>query len=419
MVKVPVPTFIRAMTGVPVPWGLSWMAPAKVVLVLRAPIWKVLVPDPLKPPSVVAVLVPDRLPNCTVGVAVAAVSINPNEPLMFQEAAALPVLAALPVPPLSDHMIPRAVEGSEKLPVKPLLLPYSLIVCACGVVLARARVPAPEMLPDKLTLAVRISADSVPPDAITMGVLNVAVVALATPLDSCNVPEFIVVVPVKVEMLVRMMVDVPARVRPDDPANTLPIDALALAVILPEVLVMVPPDRVKVRLAAGLNVRDWAVCVPDTVTVPAAPVPGLPPKMAAAEGLHATSVRPLLKVQVLLVPVVFQVPLPLSMRLLAAVASHTKPDADPFKAQNIFCSFCVLAERQQNKGGNIYNSLRIFIFRSYIIQVLIIVIPYCPVITGAIVKIAEDVCRIGGRRQRCDPSTAVDDFGTGRQRQGP
>src|SRR5882724_4395007 len=111
------------MTGVPVAWGLSWMAPAKVVLVLSAPICKVLVPEPLKPPMVVAEFDPDKLPSCTVGVAAAAVSINPNEPLRSQEAAALPVFAALPAPPLSDHIMPRVVEGSEKFPVKPLLSP--------------------------------------------------------------------------------------------------------------------------------------------------------------------------------------------------------------------------------------------------------------------------------------------------------
>jgi len=99
------------------------MAPANVVLVFKAPTWKVLVPDPLKPPSVVAELVPDKLPSCTVDVAAPAVSIKSNAPLRFQEAAALPVLAALPVPPLSDHISPLVVEGSEKLPVKPLLLP--------------------------------------------------------------------------------------------------------------------------------------------------------------------------------------------------------------------------------------------------------------------------------------------------------
>ena len=59
-----------------------------------------------------------------------------------------------------------------------------------------ARVPEPEMAPDKFTLALRISAASVPPDAITMGVLKVGVRALAVPLDNTNVPEFTVVVPV-------------------------------------------------------------------------------------------------------------------------------------------------------------------------------------------------------------------------------
>ena len=123
MVRVPVPIFVSAMTGVPVAWGLSWMAPAKVVLVLSAPTWKVLVPEPPKPPRVVAEFDPERLPNCMVGVAAPAVSINPKVPLRVHEAAALPVLAALPAPALSDHIIPRLVEGAEKLPVKPLLLP--------------------------------------------------------------------------------------------------------------------------------------------------------------------------------------------------------------------------------------------------------------------------------------------------------
>src|SRR5580692_1907374 len=100
------------------------------------------------------------------------------------------------------------------------------------------------------------------------------------------------------------MTPAPVRVRPEDPASVQLIDAVSLAVIMPEVLVMVPPVSVKFPLAEGLNTRDCTVCVPVTVTVPAAPVPGLPPKMAVAPDLHSRSVIPLLKVQVLLV--VFQ-----------------------------------------------------------------------------------------------------------------
>src|ERR1700722_16233260 len=49
-VSVPVPTFIKAMVGVPVACGLSSIAPAKLVLVFSAPTWKVLRPEPPKPP---------------------------------------------------------------------------------------------------------------------------------------------------------------------------------------------------------------------------------------------------------------------------------------------------------------------------------------------------------------------------------
>ena len=63
-------------------------------------------------------------------------------------------------------------------------------------VLARLRVPAPEMLPDRLTLAVRISAASVAPGAMTTGVARVGSKVLTTPLDNTRVPEFRVVVPV-------------------------------------------------------------------------------------------------------------------------------------------------------------------------------------------------------------------------------
>ena len=120
---MPVPTFVNAMVGVPVVCGLSWISPEKLVFVFSAPTWKVFIPEPPKPPRVAVDVDPDRLPNWTVGVAAPAVSIKPNVPLMSQEAEALPVFAALAGACPSDHIIPRVVAGSEKLPVKPLLFP--------------------------------------------------------------------------------------------------------------------------------------------------------------------------------------------------------------------------------------------------------------------------------------------------------
>src|ERR1700733_4310059 len=119
--------------------------------------------------------------------------------------------------------------------------------------------------------------------------------------------------------------------------------ALAFAMMLPLLLVIVEPVRVKLPLATGAKVRDCTVWAVARVTVPAAPVPGLPPKMAAAPERHTMSVRPLLNVQFLLA--LFHVPLPLSIRPLLSVLSHVKAAAEPLRAQNIFCSFCAKAGR--------------------------------------------------------------------------
>ena len=62
--------------------------------------------------------------------------------------------------------------------------------------MAMLSVPGPEMAPDKFILPVRMSAASVPPDAITIGVVRVGVIEPAVPLDNTNVPELMVVVPV-------------------------------------------------------------------------------------------------------------------------------------------------------------------------------------------------------------------------------
>lgn len=211
-------------------------------------------------------------------------------------------------------------------------------------------VPGPEMAPERLIFP-EISPESVAPEWMKMGVLSVTTVELVIPLDSSRVPEFMVVVPVYVVATFKVTTPVPTSVRPEDPASVQLIDALSLAVIKPEVLMMVPPVSVKFPLAAGLKTRDCTVCVPVTVTVPGTPVPGLPPKMAVAPDLHSRSVIPLLKVQVWLV--VFQVPLPLSIRLLPVVLSQVKADADPFRAQKVFCSFCAMAGKQQSITGNI------------------------------------------------------------------
>ena len=61
---------------------------------------------------------------------------------------------------------------------------------------ARLRVPLPVMAPDKLILPSEISAETVPPELITIGVVSVGVVEFATPLDNTRVPELTVVVPV-------------------------------------------------------------------------------------------------------------------------------------------------------------------------------------------------------------------------------
>src|SRR5882724_3261114 len=185
--------------------------------------------------------------------------------------------------------------------------------------LIRLSVPGPEILPERLIFPV-MSAASVAPEAMETAVVREGTVEFAIPLASTRVPEFTVVVPVYVVVPPIVKVAVPASVRPEDPPIVLLIVALALAVMAPEVLVMVPPVRVKFPLAEELKARDWAVCVPETVTVPAAPVPGLPPKIAAAPACHNLLVTPLLMLQL---PVtVFQVPLPLSVRLLLAVLSQ-------------------------------------------------------------------------------------------------
>jgi hypothetical protein len=86
-----------------------------------------------------------------------------------------------------------------------------------------------------------------------MGVLSVTAHDPEIPLANTKVPEFTLVVPVYVVVPPIVKVLFPVRVSPDAPASVLLIVALLLAVIIPEVLVMVPPASVKFPLAKGFD----------------------------------------------------------------------------------------------------------------------------------------------------------------------